>query len=111
MEMVDESLNRFDVWLVLKNPEKGRVVENLGLCTIISPDELNTLPNRIVAPMTTECEKLHSRVECLFDNSKGYIMLDQMRVVDKLCFVKKLGKLESDVHVKLCDCLQEFFAL
>ena len=109
--MVDESLNRFDVWLVLKNPEKGRVVENLGLCAIISPDELNTLPNRIVAPMTTECEKLHSRVECLFDNSKGYIMLDQMRVVDKLCFVKKLGKLESDVHVKLCDCLQEFFAL
>ena len=111
MEMVGESLNRFDVWLVLKSPEKGRIVENLGLCAIISPDELNTLPNRIVAPMTTESEKLPSRIECNFDNSKGYIMLDQMRVIDKLCFVRKLGSLESAVHAKLCDCLQEFFAL
>jgi len=109
--VVEESLNRFDVWLVLKNPEQGRVVENLGLCAILSPDELNTLPNRIVAPMTTECENIPSRVECHFDNSKGYIMVDQMRVIDKLCFVKKLGTLESDVHVKLCDCIQEFFAL
>ena len=111
MEMVEENLNRFDVWLVLKNPEKGRVVENLGLCAIISPDELNALPNRIVAPMTTECKELPSRIECNFDNSKGYIMLDQMRVIDKLCFVRKLGSLESAVHAKLCDCLQEFFAL
>ncbi|MGE4570693.1 MAG: type II toxin-antitoxin system PemK/MazF family toxin [Gammaproteobacteria bacterium] len=111
MEMVEESLNRFDVWLVLKNPEKGRVVENLGLCAIISPDELNALPNRIVAPMTTKCEKLPSRIECNFDNSKGYIMLDQMRVIDKLCFVRKLGSLDLAVHAKLCDCLQEFFAL
>ena len=111
MEMVGESLNRFDVWLVLKSPEKGRIVENLGLCAIISPDELNTLPNRIVAPMTTESEKLPSRIECNFDNSKGYVMLDQMRVIDKLSFVKKLGSLESGVHVKLCNCLQEFFAL
>ena len=33
-------MNRFDVWLVMKNPEKGRVVDNLGLCTIVTPDEL-----------------------------------------------------------------------
>ncbi len=111
MEMVEDNLKRFDVWLVLKNPEKGRVVDNLGLCAIISPNELNTLPNKIVAPMTTECEKLPSRVECHFDNSKGYIMLDQMRVIDRLSFVKRLGSLDADVHPKLCDCLQEFFAL
>ena len=111
MEVVEAGLNRFDVWLVLKRPDKGRVVENLGLCAIVSPDELSALPNRMVAPMTTECEKLPSRVECNFDNSKGYIMLDQMRVIDKICFVKKLGTLESELHPKLCDCLQEFFAL
>ena len=29
-------MNRFDVWLVMKNPEKGRVVDNLGLCAIVT---------------------------------------------------------------------------
>ena len=104
-------MNRFDVWLVMKNPEKGRVVDNLGLCTIVTPDELIELPNLMVAPMTTESESFASRVECHFDNSIGYIMVDQLRTIDKFCFIKKLGELESDVQLRLCDRLLEFFAV
>jgi len=33
-------MNRFDFWLVMKNPEHGRVVDNLGLCVIVTPEEL-----------------------------------------------------------------------
>ena len=104
-------MKRFDVWLVMKNPEHGRVVDNLGLCTILTPDELIDLPGLMVAPMTTSSEELPSRVECQFEGSKGYIMLDQIRAVEKSSFIKKLGELEIDVQVTLCDCLQEFFAL
>ena len=75
------------------------------------PDELNDLPSLMVAPMTTSSEELPSRVECQFEGSKGYIMVDQIRSVEKFCFIKKLGKLELGVQVNLCDCLQEFFAL
>ena len=46
-------MKRFEVWLVMKNPEYGRVVDNLGLCTIVTPDELNNLTSLLVAPMTT----------------------------------------------------------
>ena len=104
-------MKRFEVWLVMKNPEHGRVVDNLGLCTIVTPDELIDLPSLMVAPMTTSNEELPSRVECQFEGSKGYIMVDQIRSVEKFCFIKKLGQLELDVQVNLCDCLQEFFAL
>ena len=104
-------MNRFDVWLVMKNPEKGRVVDNLGLCTIVTPDELIELPNLIVAPMTTESESFARRVECRFDNSIGYIMVDQLRTIDKFCFIKKLGELESGGQLRVGDCLLEFFAL
>ena len=109
--MAKKPMKRFDVWLVMKNPEHGRVVDNLGLCAIITPDELNDLPSLMVAPMTTSSEELPSRVECQFEGSKGYIMVDQIRSVEKFCFIKKLGKLELSVQVNLCDCLQEFFAL
>ena len=104
-------MNRFDIWLVMKNSEKGRVVDNIGLCAIVSPDELNDLPNLIVAPMTTEFEELPSRIEFKFEKNKGFIMLDQLRSIDKNNFLKKMGELDSTVQVKLCSCLQEFFAL
>jgi len=104
-------MKRFDVWLVMKNPDHGRVVDNLGLCTILSPEELIDLPSLMVAPMTTSRENLPSRVECQFEGSQGYIMLDQIRSIEKSSFIKKLGEIEVDVQVTLCDCLQEFFAL
>jgi mRNA interferase MazF len=104
-------MKRFDVCLVMKNPEHGRVVDNLGLCTILSPDELIDLPSLIVAPMTTSREDIPSRLECEFEGSKGYIMVDQIRAVEQSSFIKKLGELELDVQVTLCDCLQEFFTL
>jgi mRNA interferase MazF len=104
-------MKRFDVWLVMKNPQHGRVVDNLGLCAILTPEELIDLPSLIVAPMTTSNEALPSRVECKFEGSKGYIMCDQIRIVEKSSFIKKLGELELDVQIALCDCLQEFFAL
>jgi mRNA interferase MazF len=95
----------------MKNIEKGRVVDNIGLCAIVSPDELNDLPNLIVAPMTREFEDLPSRIEFEFEKNKGFIMLDQLRSIEKNNFIKKMGELDSKVQAKLCSCLQEFFAL
>jgi len=104
-------MKRFDICLVMKNSKNGRVVNNLGLCIILTPEELKDLPSLIVAPMTTSSENLPSRIECNFEGSKGYIMVDQIRAVEKSSFIKKLGELEQDIQVTLCDCLQEFFAL
>jgi mRNA interferase MazF len=104
-------MKRFDVWLVMKNPQHGRVVDNLGLCTILTPEELIDLPSLMVAPMTTSSEILPSRVGCEFQGSKGYSMVDQIKAVEKSSFIKKLGEIELDVQLTLCDCLQEFFAL
>ncbi len=103
-------MKRFEVWLIMKNPEYGRVVDNLGLCAIITPDELSNLPNLLVAPMTTSFESIPSRVECIFEGTKGFIMIDQIRTIEKLCFIKKLGEIEKDIQINLCDRFQEFFA-
>jgi len=109
--MVEEQFNRFDIWLVLKQVNKARVVENLGLCVIVSPDELNNLCSRVIAPMTTVFNELPSRIDCSFNNAKAYIMIDQIKSVDNNCFVNKLGSLDTDVRVKLCNRIEEFFAL
>ena len=74
-------MKRFEVWLVMKNPEYGRVVDNLGLCTIVTPNELNSLPSLLVAPMTTSCEEIPSRVPCNFEGAKGFIMTEDRKSV------------------------------
>jgi mRNA interferase MazF len=102
-------MKRFDVWLVMKNTEKGRVVDNIGLCAIVSPDELNDLPNLIVAPMTAEFEDLPSRIDFNFEKNKGFIMLDQLRSIDKNNFIKKMGELDSKVQAKLCSQVHPSF--
>ena len=103
-------MRRFEVWLIMKNPKFGRVVDNLGLCAIVTPDELINLPGLLVAPMTTSLESIPSRVECIFEGAKGFIMVDQIRTIEKICFIKKLGELENDVQISLCERFQEFFA-
>ena len=95
----------------MKNGDKGRVVDNIGLCAIISPDELMSLSSLIVAPMTKEFDDLPSRIEFQFEKTQGFIMLDQLRSINKNNFIKKMGELDSTVQAKLCSCLQEFFAL
>ena len=104
-------MKRFEVWLVMKNSENGRVIDNLGLCVIVTPEELINLPSIMAAPMTTSSANLPSRIECDFESTKGYIMVDQIRALEKSSFIKKLGELEIEAQISLCDCIQEFFAL
>ena len=110
MGMVEKIMKRFDIWLIMKDLKNSRVVENLGLCVIISPDELKDLPSYIVAPMTTQSEELNFRIKCKFDDTNGFIMVDQIRAIDKSYFIKKMGELETLEQVNLCNCLQEFYA-
>ena len=109
--MADKNLNRFDIWLVLKKANKPKLVENLGLCVIVSPDELNNLYTRVIVPITTKFTDIPSRVDFNFNNTKAYIMIEQIRVVDNSSFVNKLGSLDMGVRANLCNKIEEFFAL
>ncbi|MEA3301814.1 MAG: type II toxin-antitoxin system PemK/MazF family toxin [Pseudomonadota bacterium] len=101
---------RFQVWLVTLNPTKGKEINKTRPCIVISPDELSTLSTVLVAPMTTKGFDFPCRIRCNFKGKNGLIFLDQIRVVDKIRLVKKLGALDENTQVELCDALQELFA-
>lgn len=103
--------SRFQVWLVELNPTKGREINKTRPCVIVSPNEMSALATVLVAPMTTKGFNFPCRVKCVFQGKNGLILLDQMRAVDKLRLVKKLGKLDKSIHSKLCRQLQELFAI
>ncbi|OQK15392.1 transcriptional regulator [Methyloprofundus sedimenti] len=107
--MVVSSINRFEIWLVNLNPTKGREINKTRPCVVISPNEMSVLSTTLVAPMTTQGFEYPCRVKCDFNGKKSLILLDQIRAVDKTRLVKKLGTLNENIQVELCELLQEMF--
>ena len=64
----------------------------------------------IVAAMTTKGREYPSRVKCTFEGKDGQIVLDQIRTVDKVRLVKKLGKINNDSQKEVLSVLMEMFS-
>jgi len=108
--MVNQSISRFDIWLVQLDPTKGHEIKKKRPCILISPDEMSLLKTAIVAPMTSKGFNFPTRIQCTFQGQKGLILLDQIRAIDKSRLVKKMGVISKTTQIKVCDCLQELFA-
>jgi mRNA interferase MazF len=109
MEVV---ISRFQVWLVELDPTKGHEIRKTRPCLVISPDEMNRhLQTVIAAPMTTKGRPYPSRVHLRFQGKEGQIALDQLRTVDRVRMVKKLGTIETAIQNKVLHVLAEMFAL
>ena len=92
------------------NPTVGSEIQKTRPCLIISPDEMNRhIKTVIIAPMTTKGRAYPSRVSCLFQGKEGQVVLDQIRTVDKVRLVRKLGRLNSETSRDVIDVLAELF--
>lgn len=100
---------RFDVWLVVLDPAKGREINKTRPCVVISPNEMSALSTVLMAPMTTKGFEFPCRIKCKFKGKQGLILLDQIRAVDKSRLTKKLGVISGKTQTELCSCLQEMF--
>jgi len=105
------AVNRFEVYLVALDPTVGREIRKTRPCLVISPDDLNHhLRTAIVAPLTTKGHAYPSRVPCRFQGKTGQVVLDQIRTVDQVRLVKKLGRLSGKTSARVLEVLQEMFA-
>ena len=104
-------VKRFEVYLVNLDPTLGREIQKTRPCLIISPDEMNDhISTVIVAPMTTKGKDYPTRVKCQFEGKKGQIVLDQIRTVDKIRLVKKLGNISASTRKEVLVILLDMFA-
>lgn len=103
-------ISRFDIFLVSLNPTLGHEIRKTRPCVVISPDEMNRhIGTVIIAPMTTHGHEYPSRVPVSFRRKRGYVVLDQIRTVDKARLIKRLGMLSSVTAQHVLVVLQEMF--
>jgi mRNA interferase MazF len=104
-------VSRFDVYLVNLDAQASKDPKNTRPCVVISPDEMNrNIANVIIAPLSAATTKYPTRVSVDFLNNERAIVLDQIRTVDKVRLVKKIGAIEKAVQKKTLERLQELFA-
>jgi mRNA interferase MazF len=104
-------VNRFDVFLVNLDPTVGSEIKKTRPCLVISPNEMNRhIRTIIIAPMTTAGKDYPTRVSCTFKKKMGQIVLDQIRTIDKIRLIKKLGVIDPDTRSEVISVLQRLFA-
>jgi mRNA interferase MazF len=104
-------MKRFDIHLVALDPTLGSEIQKIRPCVIVSPDTMNQrLATVIVAPMTTHCRNFPTRVACNFQGKQGQVALDQIRTVDKVRLVKRLGHISPSVQAAILEELTQMFA-
>jgi len=104
-------VKRFEVYLVNLDPTIGSEIQKTRPCLVVSPDEMNRhIATIIVAPMTTRGRPYPTRVQCQFQGKDGQIVLDQLRTVDKVRLVKRLGRINAITQQEVLTVLAEMFA-
>ena len=101
-------IQQYEIFLINLDPTIGHEIKKSRPCIVLSPNEMNQfIGTIIIAPMTTKSKSYPSSVELSFQGKKGYIVLDQIRTVDKSRFIKKLGSPEKKTIIKIKKVIQE----
>ena len=104
-------MKRGEIWLINLDPTVGSEIRKSRPCVIVSPPELNRyLRTVIVAPMTSKGFAAPFRVPLTHAGTKGLIVLDQLRAVDKMRLAKRLGTVSGRTLGTVLAKLQEVFA-
>jgi mRNA interferase MazF len=103
-------LSQYSIVLVNLDPTVGSEIKKTRPCLIISPDEMNRfLRTIIIAPMTSQSKDYPTRVKIKQNNKEGWIMIDQIRTVDKQRIIKVFDRLSEKEIEKIKLVIRETF--
>jgi mRNA interferase MazF len=87
-------LKQYEIVLVNLDPTIGSEMKKTRPCVIISPGEMNMyLQTIVIAPMTSSSKRYPTRLEVKHNKTKGWVVLDQIRTIDRRRIMKTLGTL------------------
>jgi mRNA interferase MazF len=104
-------VKRGEIWLARLDPTVGSEIQKTRPCVVISPPEMHDyLRTVIVAPMTTGNHPAPFRIPVRFARKNGLILLDQIRTIDKVRLVRRLGSIPPATLTSTLATLAEIFA-
>src|SRR5690606_19389538 len=103
-------INQYQIVLVNLDPTVGSEIQKTRPCVVISPDEINrNLRTVVIAPMTTKSKPYPTRIKIKHQNQTGWVVIDQIRTIDKIRIVKMLGNLSNSEITACKNIIRETF--
>jgi len=103
-------LKQYQIVLVNLDPTIGSEMKKTRPCVIISPNEMNRhLQTIVIAPMTSNSKNYPTRVPVKHNKTKGWIVLDQIRTIDRLRVVKTFEPLTEKEIADVKNVLRETY--
>ncbi len=103
-------INQFDIAIVNLDPTIGSEIKKTRPCVIISPNEMNKyLSTVIIAPMTSQSKNYPTRIQIKHNNTIGWVVIDQIRTIDKQRIEKIVDKLSEKEIKKVKEIIFQTF--
>jgi mRNA interferase MazF len=101
---------QYCIVLVNLDPTVGSEIKKTRPCVVISPDEMNRhLQTITIAPMTSQSKTYPTRIEVKLNDKTGWIVIDQIRTIDKTRILKVLDKLTDKEILTVKNIIKETF--
>jgi mRNA interferase MazF len=103
-------LKQYQVVLVNLYPTLGSEIQKTRPCVIVSPNEINdNLRTVTIVLMTSVSREYPTRIKINHNNQKGWMVIDQIRTIDKIRIVKMLGLLSEKEIIECKRVMRETF--
>ena len=101
---------QYEIVVVNLDPTVGSEIKKKRPCLIVSPDEMNRhLATIVVCPITSQSKKYPTRVSFDLDGTINWVVIDQIRTVDKNRVTKTIGYLDDETIEKVKSIIKETF--
>ncbi len=103
-------ISQYEIVLVNLDSTIGSEIQKTRPCVVISPDEINhNLRTIVIAPMTTKSRSYPTRVKVKHNNQTEWVVIDQIRTIDKIRIIKLLGSLNPSEVATCKNVIKETF--
>jgi mRNA interferase MazF len=101
-------INQYEVYWVDLEPAKGSELKKTRPCIVISPDEMNhAISTVIIAPITSTSRNYPTRIRMHLKKKECWIVLDQIRCIDKGRLMQKAGTINNDTILEVKKIIRE----
>lgn len=101
---------QYDIVIVNLDPTIGSEIKKKRPCLIVSPNEMNKhLSIVVICPITSQSKNYPTRISIELDGQTNWVVIDQIRTIDKSRITKMIGHLEDTTIEQVKRIIKETY--
>lgn len=101
---------QYDIVIVNLDPTIGSEIKKKRPCLIVSPNEMNKhLSIVVICPITSQSKNYPTRISIELDGQTNWVVIDQIRTIDKSRITKMIGHLEDKTIEQVKRIIKETY--